>query len=199
MAQVTKIRFSDDEMDLLSRSDFFLLKHSAMEKVMQLFAELQEELKAVAVPHLDVHPLTEAAKIFRGDNYRKLPYVVLDYPKHFTADSIFAFRTMLWWGNEFSFTMHLYGHSLDHFRKNIVKNVGQLSQKQFFFCVNSKQWEYHFEDNNYIPLDKFLGDRKTEITEKNFIKLSRRLPVDQYENVVEYGKETFELLMNLLR
>jgi hypothetical protein len=48
-------------------------------------------------------------KISRGENYQLLPYIILDYPSYFSRNNIFAVRTMFWWGNFFSITLHLSG------------------------------------------------------------------------------------------
>ena len=48
-------------------------------------------------------------KIAKGENYLQLPYVLLDYPRCFDKENIFAIRTMFWWGNFFSITLHLSG------------------------------------------------------------------------------------------
>ena len=42
-----------------------------------------------------------SGKISRGENYRGLPYLILDYPAYFSQKDIFAFRTMFWWGHFF--------------------------------------------------------------------------------------------------
>ena len=53
--------------------------------------------------------LIQSPKISRGENYNGLPYVMLDYPRCFGKEDVFAMRTMFWWGNFFSITWHLKG------------------------------------------------------------------------------------------
>ena len=72
-------------------------------------------------------------KIFRGENYRQLPYLVLDYPKHFSKESVLAFRTMLWWGNFFSCTLHLQGKALDERRSSLIQNWRSFRKKDICF------------------------------------------------------------------
>ena len=202
MAQVTKITFSKRELDVLNNSDFFVQKHIVTKKVVDLFSDLERELEENIsdYSYLNGFTNTSTGKIFKGENYRQLPYVVLDYPKHFSTDSVFTYRTMFWWGNEFSFTLHLQGHALDHFRKTLLNNVNILKKKNVFVCINTKQWDYHFNNDNYQPLDELL---KTEtlfekIKDKNFIKLSRKISLAKYKNLTKYGMETFELFMNAI-
>jgi len=203
MAQVTKITFSKQELEILSNSEFFLQKHAVTKKVVELFSELERELRKNISSHTFLNSFTDTSigKTFKGENYRQLPYVVLDYPKRFSADSIFTYRTMFWWGNEFSFTLHLQGHSLDHLRKALLNNAHSLKNKDVFVCINTKQWHYHFEEDNYQPLDELLktGVLFEKIQANDFVKLSRRMPLDKYGHLTKYGQETFELFMNALQ
>src|SRR4029079_9746510 len=155
MAQGTKITFSDAELNAILQPDFFYIKYSAMQKVMELLSETERMLREIIVqyPFISSHTNIESPKIFRGENYRKLPYMVLDYPRAFSAENIFAFRTMFWWGKEFSFTLHLQHASLEHFRNVIIKNISSLEGKQFYYSVNKTPWEYHFEEDNYKALE----------------------------------------------
>ena len=203
MAQGTKISFSDAELNAILNSDFFYIKHSATQKVMELFGDTERMLRDIIVhdPSLSMHTNINAPKIFRGENYRKLPYIVLDFPRAFSAENIFAFRTMFWWGKEFSFTLHLQHASLNHFRTAIEKNISMLSGKQFYFCVNKTPWEYHFETDNYQPLDDFLDKPgfASELQSASFIKLSRKIPIKDLESVPFYAGETLNLLLKMFQ
>ena len=200
MAQVTKTDFTPAEAEAISSSEFFYIKHTAIKKVTELFSELERELRKNIhqYPFLKGHTDIATGRVFKGENYRQLPYVVLDYPKRFSADCIFTFRSMFWWGNEFSFTLHLGGHSLEHFGNHLWQNIISLKGKDFFICTNHKQWEYHFGEDNYRPLDEILKETSEmeKIQSKSFIKLSRKIPVTDYENLIPYGVQTFDLLIS---
>jgi hypothetical protein len=202
MAQGTKITFSDAELQAILHPDFFYTKHAAMQKVMELLSETERALREIVIQHPDLsaHTNIVSPKIFRGENYKKLPYMVLDYPRKFSAESIFAFRTMFWWGKEFSFTMHIQHTALEHFRNVIEKNISKLGGKQFFYCVNKTPWEYYFEDDNYLLLDNLLNDSDFEekIMSAQFIKLSRKIVIGDFEKVPLFASETFRELMALL-
>jgi hypothetical protein len=198
--QVNKLNFSHAETVAMLDQEFFLLKSSAIEKVVELFGTLerglQEKVGWLDMNFEDVN--ISNGKIFRGENYKKYPYVVLDYPRQFSTQSIFAFRTMFWWGHEFSFTLHLQGDSLEKYRKTIFNNSEKLIDHDVFFCVNDTPWQYLFEKENYVPIEE-LTNRSEELLTKPFLKLSRRLPVDAQEKVQQYCYETFKLFMELLK
>ena len=202
MAQGTKITFCDAEMEAILQPDFFYTKHAALQKVMELLSETERILRNIIEqhPHLSEHTNTVSPKIFRGENYRKLPYMVLDYPRKFSPETVFAFRTMFWWGKEFSFTLHLQHKGLDHFRKSIEENIAGLTGKQFYFSVYKTPWEYHFEPENYRLLDDLLNETGfiESIQSAPFIKLSRKIPINNFESVPLYAGETLQELLMIL-
>ncbi|MCX6290975.1 MAG: hypothetical protein NT126_04355 [Bacteroidetes bacterium] len=198
--------FSIEEMEVLENSRFFVIKQEATKKIVRLFGELENRLTAKMKPYS--YPaemklnLAEKGKIFRGENYHNLPYIILDCPREFHAESIFAFRSMFWWGHEFSFTLHLQGKALDASREKIERGISSLLNHDFFICVNTTPWEYSFEESNYRSLDDWhaqhSGKVKMKIRTGDFLKLSRKLKPDQYDQCIPFGIETFELLMALL-
>ena len=126
--------------------------------------------------------------------------MVLDYPRRFSAETIFAFRTMFWWGKEFSFTLHLQHAALEHFRDRIATNISKLQGKQFYYCVNKTPWEYTFEPDNFQPLDILLNEPgfSDRIIQATFIKLSRKIPIRDFDNVPHYSTETLRELILVL-
>jgi len=142
---------------------------------------------------------TKNGKISRGENYRKLPYLILDYPRKFGPDSIFAFRVMFWWGNHFSATLHLDGKDLESYRIPFLKNYSRLFDKGFFICVNKDPFEYHFGEDNYQSLEQADPDKIDGIVKRGtFLKLSRKLAIREWEKLPAYSRETFELLLDAL-
>jgi hypothetical protein len=200
--QVSKIAFSEEEMEALMNARFFEVKQQAIDKVFEIFAELEIALKKDGSLN-EIHYKNlekETGKIFRGENYRNLPYVVLDFPKLFSADNIFTFRSMFWWGNEFSFTLHLQGHALYKYRISLRDNIELLLHKEFYFCVNHSPWQYYFMPDNFIKLDELANKKEisNQLETKEFVKLSRRIAIKDYEKVVDFGNETFQLLLKAL-
>src|SRR6187549_876336 len=104
--QKVKLVLSEEELRIVSDPGIILTKNAIITKVYDLFGILAGEQiqfqypgEAGAIP----------PKISRGENYKGLPYVVLDYPRLFTSEHVFAIRTHFWWGNYFSVTLHLKG------------------------------------------------------------------------------------------
>jgi len=96
------IKFSKKELSLLKDTDFLLTKIKIIEKVNNLFVETKKEVQN-SIEKLNFDFPNELdlkkGKISKGEYYKGLPYLVLDFPTHFSEKNIFAYRTMFWWGN----------------------------------------------------------------------------------------------------
>lgn len=182
----------------MEESEFFLLKSSITKKLIELFGIAEGELKKhILDKHIEFPGVnTLSGKIFRGENYRSFPYIVLDYPKLFTPQSVFAFRTMFWWGHEFSFTLHLQGLALEQVRGALQNKLNLLNGKEVYFCVGDTPWQYHFEKENYMLIDSISEEIK--IGERQFVKLSRKLSVRDHEKFLPFCLETFSLFSNVI-
>ena len=200
--QVTKLDFTAEELSVLNNSHFFTVKLSATKKIMTIFGQLEADLKAemeITDFDRDEGLNISSGKIFRGENYHNLPYVMLDFPRLFNTKSVFAFRNMFWWANGFSFTLHLQGEAWKKRKKKIQKNLHKLQGQGFFICVNDTPWQYHFEPTNYVELDNFLNmNRGESLSTMSFIKLCTRLDTSRYSEAIATSRSTFKSLMNLI-
>lgn len=199
-----KNSFTSTELKTLHNTKFFEVKAAATKKIDVLFADVRDVLKKeIERKELTFPQEVDAVngKIFRGENYNGLPYLVLDYPKHFSKTSVLAFRTMFWWGNFFSFTLHVQGKALEEWRRKkaplLLSPEGRklFSEKGIYICVNDTPWEYHYQKDNYLPI-KNISDTalKKMILKKDFIKLSARMPVKRYKELNTFCKEAFGLM-----
>jgi len=200
MVQVNNFNFSQEEAAAISERDFFIVKSSATKKVIDLFGAIEKEMKEwMAGQDFGLKDLNiSSGKIFRGENYKLYPYILLDYPRLFSKQSVFSFRTMFWWGHEFSFTLHLEGEALDHFRDSLVTQIEKLKGKGVYFCVNDTPWQYNFTTENYLFLDE-LSEVNDLMRDKPFIKISRKMTVDSHEKVYNYCMDTFKLFLSVLK
>ncbi len=181
--------FSAAELDLMKRADWLLTKRQIQDKI---FALLQLTEKAIEpVWHARQHPLTSiapwpAAKISRGENYRGLPYLILDYPARFDKADIFAYRTMFYWGNFFSLTLHLQGFFLHDYRVNLYHAASRLMGPEVYISNGPTPWQYHYGEDNY----ELLNERsKEKILVDPFVKLSVRLPLSDWQELPRLAAE----------
>ena len=150
-----KIRLSANEMELVTNAKWILTKNGIIEKAKTLFGQIQEKmidhLKTVnAQLMIDVTRIPP--KISKGENYKGLPYLMLDYPRLFDKENIFAIRTLFWWGNFFSITLHLGGSYKNQFEEKCISAFSVFKTHDFFVCVHTEEWEHHFDPSNYIAV-----------------------------------------------
>jgi hypothetical protein len=192
-----KIRLSPKEVRLSRNSEIILTKNALLQKIKDGFAELQEDyLSFVSKSGLTNLPAPHTPKISRGENYKGLPWIILDYPRHFDKQNVFAIRTMFWWGHFFSITLHLTGAYKKEAEKKLIADFSSLKKREFSICVNEKQWEHHFQKDNYRSLKK-LGKKKFEelLSQRSFMKLARNIPVKKWEDATAFLFRDFKLLI----
>ena len=202
MSSNAKIYLSQQEQQLILDSDWILTKRSILEKVSNLFGEISTSLTAILneAAWLPEEIQFSNAKISRGENYQGLPYLILDHPGYFKKEDIFAIRTMFWWGNFYSVTLHLSGKYKYLFQKRIFSNIQQISAPDnLYLCVNENQWQHHFEQNNYILLQSLQIKPEPLILQNTFLKLAVRYPLEKLENAGDLVIESIGLILKLLK
>ncbi len=184
---MTKIHLSEDELQLVQNAQLLLTKNTIIEKVYALFGELASELQQSSIyktNNLPTELLTLGPKISRGEKYKGLPYVMLDYPRCFGKEDIFAVRTFFWWGNYFSVTLHLKGKYQQLFIPHLHKQIALLKANNFQVCFAGEEWEHDLSDGNYIPIST-NGDIISEmnLVSKPFYKLTSRVELHQWNEM----------------
>ncbi len=183
-------------------SDFLLTKNLAIQKIESLLTKtelaLKQQLKSSTF-RFPPNTLTKGGKISKGENYKGLPYLVLDYPRKFKTQEIFAYRVMFWWGHYFSATLHLGHMDLMKYRETIVDQLEKLHNQNVFFCVNDSPWEHHFQKDNYVKIDR-LGRQEINnfLVDHQFIKLSKKLDLDKWELLPQFAVESLILFLRCL-
>ncbi len=130
-------------------------------------------------------------RISKGENYRGLPYVVLDYPRRFGREDVFAIRTLFWWGNYFSVTLHLKGRYKDMFVTVIRERLSTLAGAGFHIGISDDEWRHELEEDNYRALAGLDGGSLDRIfSGKGFLKLSAKCGL-------HHGEATGSILLQL--
>ena len=197
-----KIHLSKQEMQLVTDADWILTKNGIIKKVQCMFGNIEQEMTAVLKEHAERLPaaiITIHSKISKGENYEGLPYLILDCPRYFKGENIFAIRTMFWWGNFFSITLHLSGTYKSQFENKLIESFDGLKKEKLFFCHNANQWEHHFGKTNYTPVSKLSVNRFKQLIAKNsFIKLAQKIPLKKWDKADKILLAHFEKIIKIL-
>jgi hypothetical protein len=197
-----KIRLSAKETELVTNTEWILTKNGILQKVNLLLAALQVQQEKIIKTHADLLPaaVTQSSpKISKGENYKGLPYLVLDYPRLFTKEDTCAVRTMFWWGHFFSITLQLSGVYKKQFELKIIAAYELLKQKNFFYSPNQDEWEHHFEEDNYVPLSQVTKEQfALYVTGHSFLKIAANISLQQWDEAEAMLAGHFALLITEL-
>lgn len=176
-----KIQFSPAEMELMNNAGFILTKNRVLQKIKGLLEGIQEEMMLAVYrdPELFVNAVFQASpKISKGENYQGLPYLVLDFPRQFDSFNIFAIRTMFWWGNSFSSTLHIAGSYKEELAPMIENAYELFCQQQFYIGLNEDQWQHHFEEDNYKNIAEMDKETFTHYCyQYDHLKIAKQWPL----------------------
>jgi hypothetical protein len=202
MNTFSKILLSDDEQQLVSNTGWILTKRKILDKVCDLLGQVSEYQKAVIENERNWLPdvaILSTPKIAKGENYLQLPYMLLDYPRCFHHENIFAVRTMFWWGNFFSITLHLAGIYKTMFQQKITDNIEKVKQ-DIFIGIHENQWQHHFEADNYLDIHLLSKEElEKRILEKPFIKLAIKFPLQPWDTIPWQLNTSFTEMITMLK
>ena len=203
MGDATKINLSAKELELVCNADWILTKQLIIAKVYTIFGEAlpaMQEMIAANANALPAKVVSSEPKISKGENYLHLPYLMLDYPRCFEKTDTIAIRTFFWWGNFFSSTLQLSGKYKTAAIPALISNFFFLQQSGYQICTSDDQWQHHFENNNYLPAENFtLLEFSAMLHRGPFIKIAKKIPLYQWDNVPQFIEGSFATLLSLLK
>lgn len=191
---------------MVQNADLILTKNQIIKKVRMLLEQLQEDYINYVKTRRDDLPeavIIPTPKISRGENYQGLPYLILDYPRHFNKETAtakdantFAIRTMFWWGNFFSITLHLSGTYKWRSEKNIIAAYSKLKKGDYYININKDEWEHHFKKTNYVKTGRLTGLEFEKVVKENlFLKIAYKVPLKDWDNAAELLLHHFKSLV----
>ena len=201
MKHPSKLTLSAEELQLVTDAGWILTKHTITGKVYAMFGKLAEQYRLVMEQLLLPLDVTgPSPKISRGENYRQLPYVILDYPRCFEQENIVAIRTLFWWGNFFSITLHLSGAHKQKYEAELFSAFESLKEDGYHLCIHTDPWQHHFEEDNYRPVNTFSREAFEEcIRQKPFVKLAVKFPLSGWNEIPSVLERNFCTMVGLLQ
>jgi hypothetical protein len=198
--------FTPDELSLVTDEQFFRAKARIMKKVKAQLEVLYAGLKAdlAGVELLAPEGFDPANHQFvKGEHLEDFPYQYLDFPKHFTDDVKFTFRSLFWWGHHYVFALILEGGALPAYKKNLMDRYEKIADRGFSLCLGGSPWEWKRGEGYTMDL---TWDRKADMTalldRRSFVKLARFVPFDDPAvrdgRVPELGRATLRQFLPII-
>lgn len=197
-----KIQLSADELALVQNGNWLLTKNAIIEKAVALFGELASHIRQDHHAFLSLLPAEVIAispRISKGEKYQGLPYVILDYPRVFGREDIFAVRTLFWWGNYFSVTLHLRGRYKAQYVPVLEKHVSLLQEHHFLISITADEWQHDLATAHYTPLDQLDQAAFSAILAGNdFCKLSVRISLQQWDQSKKILMDLYQVIFQTI-
>lgn len=196
MQKKANVSLSAFEQQLVSDPLWILTKNRIIEKVYLLFGHLSEQYKLnTSVQLLPAVVTGSGPKISKGENYEGLPYVMLDYPRCFGKEDVFAIRTFFWWGHFFSITLQLKGSYLQQYLPALLANEKILRANNGWMNVGNEEWQHHFRSNNM----QLLQTHTETLKEKQVLKLAFQCSLNNWDDAEKILTEKFQLLLQAIQ
>lgn len=194
----TKIQFSDAELTFMSDAEPILTKNRIIAKAKALLEELQQELVVQSQESFQQQKdlFAISPKVSKGENYLGLPYLILDFPRRFAVQDVFAIRSFFWWGNFFSSTLHLSGHYAEAAIEHIKKAYDGLSQQHYYIGVQPDPWMHHFEEDNYAAINTMDYEQFCALlSAQPHIKIAAKWPLYQWPSAANILLQSWKFLL----
>lgn len=172
-----------------------LTKNAVLEKIKALL-QWVEKRQLEATSREGSEAFAVAPKISRGENYLGLPYLILDYPRLSADAGLYFIRTMFWWGNFFSTTLHLSGPFADARRERIAAAYPFFCSHSFSFGTDP--WAHHFEASNYTLIKDFTAEGfAAACANASHIKIARTVSLEEWPSAGEKLLEQWKWLLEV--
>ena len=183
-------QLSEYETSLVHDANVLLVKNGILEKVASIFASVSEQYQHILGERQFSLQSNIPPKISRGEKYQGLPYLVLDFPRLFSNEGIMAVRTLFWWGNYFSITLHLQGQYLDQFSNNVCSLLAEGDWQGWQVQFSGDMWQHEI-NHEYSPADAAGIPPFHDIP---FLKLAKKIPLQEWDNIENILVSCFEKL-----
>jgi hypothetical protein len=181
---------------LLTDPAIYEARSSVQKSVMNLLGDCADLLRTELpqYPWLPSEALESAPKITRGENYQGKPWMVLDYPRVFEKQSVFAFRTMALFGDAVHCTFHISGRFLEHYSL-LSEESTYLNNREILVCKESNPWVHHVDSGSFKPVMELISAPHEM---HGFIKYGMVIPFSDWTSIPEKVSAFFREISLLL-
>lgn len=200
------IHFNSNERSVIQDTSFFRTKVNVSRKVQQMLHQMkkafQEELEPSGLLMADGVDV-QSGQFVKGEYLLDFPYQYLDFPKLFTQDEKFAFRTLFWWGHFMVFAWILEGRHLEHYKTNLIKAYDRFADRGLFLLLTKTPWEWRKDPEHAL---EFRRDNREEaiaaIKSRSFLKIHRYLEFNSSVfadgTILQESREIFRFMRTIV-
>lgn len=187
---------SQEQLSFLSNKENFRLKNQVDASVSKLLYEFQNTISELLDQNQYSLPTKLSklpSKVTKGNNLNGFPFQVSDFPSAFNKSDIFSFRTTIWYGHFFSFSLILCGKT----KQNHVVNFRKLVNKGYSFVSNEAIWETDLKNKDSIDIK---GNEVTKVIglskKSEGFKIFKAYELNHIDGFERLGAECFNDLLS---
>ncbi len=170
------------DIAFLADTEFFSAKAHISPKIRHLLERVHEAFRHELKAHRLLVPDgfdPDACQFVKGEHLEDFPYQYLDYPRFFTRDVKFAFRSLVWWGHHLAFALILEGGQLRRYKENLINRFPSVADREICLCLSPSLWEWKQGPGYTLALTQ---GRQPEVAavlaHRPFFKLARFVSFD---------------------
>jgi hypothetical protein len=196
--EVPKIQLSESELTLACNAQVILTKNTVIGKTINLLDSLLQQINT-QYPSAAFRHLATTPKISKGENYRGLPYVVLDYPRISEQENLLFIRSMFWWGHHFSSTLQVTGEYKHRLESALQQSYPALLQRDYYLAIHQDPWRHDLSAETYRQVRDMSAEAfGKRIRESSYVKLAAFWPLSDWNNVEMSLLESWKFLFGLV-
>ncbi|HMO33653.1 MAG TPA: hypothetical protein PKE63_03435 [Lacibacter sp.] len=188
MQEQANVSLSERELQLVCDPGWILTKNAILSKVITLFGQTavgySEQLKQSRLPEA---LREQSPKISRGEQYNGLPYAMLDLPRSFGREDVFAIRSFFWWGHVFSVTLHLKGVYREQYAAAVERAAAGGRLEGAWVNLGTAEWVHHADEGSWARLEPGWKPAAGN----PLLKLQYQLPLTCWEQAAWFLQESF--------
>lgn len=173
MEQKWANKLNIDEFNLITDTWYPILKKGAIEKIKAQLGLLGSQMQENQ-PHW-------AYKISAGENYKNLPYLVLDFPKIGNKDFPFVFRTLFWWGKPISCQLLV----RTKLSENLFEDIKSRSNQNTLVLIGENLWENDFSSPSFKKLNELTQTEISALKSREYLKIVGIFEIKKPDNLFE--------------
>ncbi len=137
-----------------------------------------------------------SGQLVRGERFHSRPYVYLDYPKFFSRQAIFTYRSFFWWGWDFVFAFLLAGPHLGRYQDSLLTNLDDFRDPAYYLSVAADPWQWRRDSPETLKIAECSKEEiRRRLGAMTYMKLQYFLglddPVWREGRLVGKGLEVF--------
>ncbi|MDR4495083.1 MAG: hypothetical protein AB7P17_01830 [Nitrospirales bacterium] len=198
--------FSSDDLQLLADRNFFQKKISISRKIKHTLEALHIQLALEVGTRTFLAPEDfnlQASQFVKGEHLEHFPYQYLDFPRHFTRQAKFAFRSLFWWGHHVVFALIVEGPLVKQYRTNFFNRFPEITDRHLCLSLSPSLWEW--KTGAGLTMD-ITHQRRSELAavldRRTSFKIGRYVPFNdplaESGEIIQEGLRTFRAILPII-